>query len=638
MMPKGNTLACTVNGTGFIRLYWLASGMLLASEERTVESSLSLHWPGCDHSEVYVLTTPIITPATLATPIATPPRWCEGSMAWARVVVNSSGTSINNCDCTLIGREGRGCGQHLLYHQWLWCSEDCLVGPRASSPFPSTTQGDITTLSVGPISLMDTGNYTCSVQCPNGFKTTDQVVVKVTTPQPPLHPPGHVNAIWTNGLIQVTWEAPPHPAYLTPILGYKLNWGEGDGPLPQSGLSSKPASVRSVSIATSNLLSSYTVAVWAYSRAGDGPMGVATLQPQITNPYVITSCDSTSSEAANVQWKAFAAVDKNTRLVYECSSAQVMQIVGVAEEGVAHLAQLLPNCSYNVWLQVNGKDVSNCSFTTPPGPLNISVTTLNGAVQLHWTLPQGAKVELYIGDHWIDVTLGGVVTSLGNLHSVVVMVTLGSWTATSLISVPTDAPGDPTSTGPTPVMTPSSGTDKDISEQVGILYGVIFGGLLVACVVALLLILALKYVQMTRMKQDKEMGIKAQRKQQTEAFRRMSLSRSSSTSLGKTPPPPYTSVVQGKASGAHTVTCIGYMGEARGSVTMDTSSRHSTMTTDSLKLTPPPGNCSAPWLSTPPPGLDHSSGTSEDAGSVGVVTYTIVTTRKLRKDVTVTDI
>ena len=186
-----------------------------------------------------------------------------------------------------------------------------------------------------------------------------------------------------------------------------------------------------------------------------------------------------------------------------------MQIVGVAE-GVAHLAQLLPNCSYTVWLQVNGKDVSNCSFTTPPGPcrlsssplpllpspsspslfssslflphclvplitiicmlappslpvtpplllVNISVTTLNGAVQLHWTLPQGAKVELYIGDHWIDVTLGGVVTSLGNLHSVVVMVTLGSWTATSLISVPTDAPGDPTSTGPTPVMTPSSG-------------------------------------------------------------------------------------------------------------------------------------------------------------------------------------
>ena len=176
-------------------------------------------------------------------------------------------------------------------------------------------------------------------------------------PQPPLHPPGHVNAIWTNGLIQVTWEAPPHPAYLTPILGYKLNWGEGDGPLPQSGLSSKPASVRSVSIATSNLLSSYTVAVWAYSRAGDGPMGVATLQPQskyllvvgevlvvflllshlppspspsfptslptsllhissplppnlpiVTSPYVITSCDSTSSEAANVQWKVKCAL------------------------------------------------------------------------------------------------------------------------------------------------------------------------------------------------------------------------------------------------------------------------------------------------------------------------------------------
>lgn len=189
-----------------------------------------------------------------------------------------------------------------------------------------------------------------------------------------------------------------------------------------------------------------------------------------------------------------------------------MQIVDVAEAGVAHLAQLLPNCSYNVWLQVDEKDTSNCSFTTPPGPcmlsstpsfypslppppstspsllhftlprppllpsspfysplphplpslsssmfcpshltstpslpappplVNITITTLNGVVQLHWTLPQGAKVEIYLGDHWVDVTLGGVVTSLGNVHNVVVMVTLGNWTATSVISVPTELP------------------------------------------------------------------------------------------------------------------------------------------------------------------------------------------------------
>ena len=48
-------------------------------------------------------------------------------------------------------------------------------------PIPSTIQGDITTLTLGPLSIMDAGNYTCSVQCSNGFNATDQVIVKVTS-------------------------------------------------------------------------------------------------------------------------------------------------------------------------------------------------------------------------------------------------------------------------------------------------------------------------------------------------------------------------------------------------------------------------------------------------------------------------
>ena len=90
---------------------------------------------------------------------------------------------------------------------------------------------------------------------------------------------GIIRVVWANGIIRVVWEAPPHPAYLSPILGYKLNWGEGGGPLPHTGITSVTANVRSVTIATTNALASYTVAVWAYSRAGDGPVGVATLQP-----------------------------------------------------------------------------------------------------------------------------------------------------------------------------------------------------------------------------------------------------------------------------------------------------------------------------------------------------------------------
>ena len=66
--------------------------------------------------------------------------------------------------------------------------------------------------------------------------------------------------------------------------------------------------------------------------------------------------------------QSYVAVTMDTRLVYSCNSAQVVQSVGVAAPGVAHLTQLLPNCSYDVWLQVNGKDESNCTLTTPPGP------------------------------------------------------------------------------------------------------------------------------------------------------------------------------------------------------------------------------------------------------------------------------
>lgn len=66
--------------------------------------------------------------------------------------------------------------------------------------------------------------------------------------------------------------------------------------------------------------------------------------------------------------QSYVAVTMDTRLVYSCNSAQVVQSVGVAVPGVAHLTQLLPNCSYDVWLQVNGKDEGNCTLTTPPGP------------------------------------------------------------------------------------------------------------------------------------------------------------------------------------------------------------------------------------------------------------------------------
>lgn len=501
------------------------------------------------------------------------------------------------------------------------CRSAKMTWSKGLLALPSITQSDTATLTLGPLSVLDAGTYTCSVECSSGFKADNQVIVKVTTLHPPPQPPSHVTAMWINGSsIQITWDAPPHPAYLSPILGYKLNWAEGNDPLSHSGVASVASNVHSFSIATITMVSSYTVAVWAYSKGGDGPMRVATLQPLIKEPYLITSCDTISSDSADILWKAYAPVSTDSRLVYACDLAQVTQSVGVATPGATHLTQLLPNCSYTVWLHVNGKDQSNCSFSTPPGPLNIKATTLNGVVQLHWTLPEHAKVELFIGDQWVDATQGGVIESLGNLYEVAVKVTIGSWTSTSVILLPKDTFSYQPSISPSIIVT-ATAADADITKQVGLLYGVIFGGLLVACVTALSLILALKYIQMSRMKQDKEKGIKEQRKQQTEAFRRMSLTRSSSSSLGKTPPPPYTTRLHDgePATIGQPTTCIGYHA--------DTSSRHSTITNGSLKLTPPPGNCS-----------DLSSGTSDDTGSVGAITYTIVTTRRQRRDVIVTDI
>jgi len=70
--------------------------------------------------------------------------------------------------------------------------------------------------------------------------------------------------------------------------------------------------------------------------------------------------------------------------------------------------------------------------------------------------------------------------------------------------------------------------------DLGLLYGVIFGTLLIACAVLVVVILALKYIQMTRRDTDKVIN---HREKQQETFRRLSLQRSSVSSIKKSPLP-----------------------------------------------------------------------------------------------------
>ena len=104
-------------------------------------------------------------------------------------------------------------------------------------------------------------------------------------------------------------------------------------------------------------------------------------------------------------------------------------------------------------------------------------------------------VEVNWGEGWVEVTNG--MHSLADLdpnqdYTIEIRVSVGLWQS----STSTLLPSENTEESESSKSDPSPG-------ELGLLYGVIFGVLIIACIVIVLLILVLKYVQMYRREGDK---------------------------------------------------------------------------------------------------------------------------------------
>ena len=195
------------------------------------------------------------------------------------------------------------------------------------------------------------------------------------------------------------------------------------------------------------------------------------------------------------------------------------------------LTELLPACRYEV-----NVGVANCFVNMPPGPgLLISVLILcdnvhspltvdlgervrrydNGSIRLDWRLPRELRnddltIDIRVNDEdWVRVHHHDNVPHLqthfadGTVEKVEFRFRLREWEGFAMLSIPAREPS--TSSGPAPTTTEEQGESGGslLVSEVGVVYGVIFGLLVVACASVVIIILALKYIQMSRRETDK---------------------------------------------------------------------------------------------------------------------------------------
>lgn len=141
----------------------------------------------------------------------------------------------------------------------------------------------------------------------------------------------------------------------------------------------------------------------------------------------------------------------------------------------------------------------------------------NGSIQLDWLLPEELRgeatesltIEVRVGgttSEWVPIEPGHtphIPTHLLSMeHNIEFRLRLGNWEGYSLLTIPPQT--TPTST--TVAMEtyqPESGGRGFQFNEIGLIYGVIFGVLVVACASVVIVILVLKYIQMTRREDDK---------------------------------------------------------------------------------------------------------------------------------------
>lgn len=151
-----------------------------------------------------------------------------------------------------------------------------------------------------------------------------------------------------------------------------------------------------------------------------------------------------------------------------------------------------------------------CSLSTVD--LSATVHRLdNGSIQLDWSLPRELRggsdlvVEINVNGDWIQIRSHGntphIPTHLEKdiEHHIQFRFRSGEWVGVAVIIIPSLAQTTPLST--VSMATPE-GEEYHLSEY-GLIYGVIFGVLVVACASVVVVILVLKYIQMSRRENDK---------------------------------------------------------------------------------------------------------------------------------------
>ena len=135
----------------------------------------------------------------------------------------------------------------------------------------------------------------------------------------------------------------------------------------------------------------------------------------------------------------------------------------------------------------------------------------NGSVQLDWRLPRELRggsdlvVEVNVNGEWIPIRHHGNTPHIpmhfekDMEYRVQFRFQSGEWVGFAEIIVPSLA--QTTSPSMVSMVTPK-GEEFHVSEY-GLIYGVVFGVLVVACASVLVVILVLKYIQMSRRENDK---------------------------------------------------------------------------------------------------------------------------------------
>ena len=138
----------------------------------------------------------------------------------------------------------------------------------------------------------------------------------------------------------------------------------------------------------------------------------------------------------------------------------------------------------------------------------------NSSIQLDWFLPRELQavanelvIEVKVGGAWVPIQPGHVPHIPANLsteHRIQFRLRLGNWEGHSLIIIPPQT--TPTSSTPTTFTMETEpmaeGMNFDLNE-LGLIYGFIFGLLILTCASVVFTILVLKYVQMNRREDDK---------------------------------------------------------------------------------------------------------------------------------------